>query len=260
VSDTRADGRSPVLKIVGLDHNGAEPSLKRRYFADDGVVVLGKGAGTARSGGRVWAPSLKHLDEVEVWIWNGVGKRRAGCGPNVIKRLNDVRYSPVRTIPLSYARSRKLRDRIVAEAWRQYRGVNHESGENCSRYSRPFYEPDICHAWCADFAWWVWSKAGVERAKAYNSSYTDDFADEWRVKFKRLGGERKPARGDVIVWSHRTDGINGHVGIVVATKGWKVKVVHGNWGDRVWTFGWTDPFTDRQDGGHKRVIGFASPA
>lgn len=260
VTDMSADGRTPVLKILGLDHNGAKPSLKRRYFSDDGKIVVGKGRGASRSNGRVWAPSLRNLDEIEVWIWTSVGSRRTSCGYNIVKRLNDHRYSPKRTEPLSYSRSKKLRNRIVAEAWRQYRGVNHESGDNCSKFSRPFYEPNLCHAWCADFAWWVWSKAGVQRAKAYNSSYTDDFRDEWRVRFKPLGGPRKPTKGDVVVWSHRTDGINGHVGVVVATKGWKVKMIHGNWSDRVSFMGWIDPFTSRQDHGNKRVIGFASPA
>jgi hypothetical protein len=259
-SDRGADGRTPVLRIVGLDHNGAEPAVKRNFFADDGKVIVRGGPGASRSDERAWTPNLTHLDEIEVWIWNGVGKRRDSCGFNVVKRLNDHRYSPERTAPRSYADSKALRDRIVAKAWRQYRGVNHESFDNCSRYSRPFYAPNICHAWCADFAWWLWAESGVRGAKAYNSSYTDDFADEWRVTFKPLGGSRKPARGDVIVWSHRTDGINGHVGVVVAAKGWKVKVIHGNWGDRVSFMGWIDPFTSTQDYGNKHVIGFASPA
>ena len=54
--------------------------------------------------------------------------------------------------------------------------------------------------------------------------------------------------------------MNGHIGVVVATKGWKVKIIHGNWGDRVYFQDWINPFTSRQDGGRKRVIGFASPA
>jgi hypothetical protein len=39
-----------------------------------------------------------------------------------------------------------------------------------------------------------------------------------------------------------------------------VKVVNGNWSDRVTYMSWIDPFTSRQDQGRKRVIGFASPA
>jgi hypothetical protein len=258
VSDERRDGRSAVLRIVGLEHGAGGPVARRNLFGGNGTVVTG---GHGRSGDVVWRPSLRRLDEVEVWIWNGVGRAAASCGFNVVKRLNDRRWSPVRTEPLSYARSRALRDRIVATAFREYRGVNRESGDNCSHYSDGFYAPNICHAWCADFAWWVWNAAGVRDVRAYNSSYTDDFADEWRVEFKPLGGPWKPAKGDVVVWSHRTDGVNGHVGVVVATKGWKIKLVNGNWSDRVvYVSGWIDPFTSRQDHGRKRVIGFASPA
>jgi hypothetical protein len=257
VTDERRDGRSAVLKIVGLEHNARGPVARRNLFGGNGTVVT---TGYSRSGDVVWRPPLRHLDEIEAWIWNGVGRARASCGFNVVKRLNDHSFSPARTSPLSYHRSRALRDRIVATAWQQHRGVNHESGDNCNRYSYPFYAPNICHPWCADFAWWVWMTAGVADVRAYNSSYTDDFADEWRVRFKPLGGQWKPAKGDVIIWSHRTDGVNGHVGVVVATDGWRVKVVNGNWSDRVTATGWIDPFTSRQDSGRKRVIGFASPA
>jgi hypothetical protein len=257
VTDERRDGRSAVLRIVGLQHSAKGPVARRNLFGGNGTVVT---TGHGRSGDVTWRPALRTLDEIEVWVWNGVGGRRASCGLNVVKRLNDHRWSPTRTAPLSYRRSKALRDRIVAEAMRQYRGGNRESGDNCSRFSDPFYAPNVCHPWCADFAWWVWMTAGVRDVRAYNSSYTDDFADEWRVAFKPLGGRHLPARGDVIVWSHRTDGVNGHVGVVVATRGWKVKVVNGNWGDRVTHTAWIDPFTSRQDSGRKRVVGFASPA
>lgn len=260
LTDARSDGRSAVMKIVGIDHNGSRPALRRAFFGGDGMVVNPHGAGTVRTGGRTWRPGLRRLHEVEVWIWNGFGRERVSCGYNVVKRLNDHLYPPERTTPASYTRSKALRKRVVAEAWRQYRGVNHERRDNCSRYSHPFYSPNICHAWCSDFAWWVWTTAGVPRAKQYNSSYTDDFEDEWRVRFKPLGGPRKPAPGDVVVWSHRTDGINGHVGVVVATRGWMIQYIHGNWSDRVWFTGWTNPFTATSDAGRKHVIGFASPA
>jgi hypothetical protein len=257
VTDERRDGRSAVLKIVGLQHGANGPVARRNLFGGDGTVVT---TGHGRSGDTVWRPALRRLDEVEVWVWNGAGRGRASCGLNVVKRLNDRRWSPARTTPVTYQRSKALRDRIVDVAWRQYQGGNRESGVNCSHYSDPFYAPNVCHPWCADFAWWVWMAAGVRDVRAYNSSYTDDFADEWRVRFKPLGGPWKPARGDVVVWSHRTDGVNGHVGVVVATNGWRIKVINGNWSDRVTYSGWIDPFTSRQDRGRKHVIGFASPA
>lgn len=247
-------GRNVKLRIVGLDYNGSKPTIQQDYFTNSSRYAYVRSG--SKTGGVTWNPkSLRRLHEVEARIWTG-----SGCGINVVKRLNDHIFSPTRTTPQSYAKSKALRDRIVAEAWRQYRGVNHESGNNCSKYSRPFYDPDICHAWCADFAWWIWNKAGVKQANIYNSPYTDDFADEWRVQFKKLGGAHKPAKGDVIIWSHSTDGVNGHVGVVVATNGWKVKIIHGNWSDRVSHMSWIDPFTSRQDSGRKRVIGFASPA
>jgi hypothetical protein len=260
LTDTHRDGRSPVLRIVGVDLNGRDPAIRKNYFPGKGRVSLSTGTWTSRSGGRTWTPPLRHFDKLEAWIWNGIGADRASCGYNIVKRLNDFRFSPTRTTPKSYARSRVLRDRIVKVAMDQYRHGYHEPGNECNKYTNLFYTPHICHAWCSDFAWWVWTQAGVKAAGVYNSSYTDDFADEWRVRFKPLGGSRKPAKGDVIVWSHSTNGINGHVGVVVATDGWRVKVVHGNWSDSVQYEGWFNPFTRTSDGGHKHVIGFASPA
>jgi hypothetical protein len=260
LTDSRRDGRNPALRIVGLDHNGAKASLKRNFFSDDGVAYVTKGVGNSKSGTHTFKPGLKKLDEVEVWIWTSAGGRKSSCGYNITKRINDTLHTPARTTPLTYAKSKTVRDRVVAEAWKQYRNGYHESGVNCAKYTNAFQSPDICQAWCANFAWWIWMTAGVKDAKLYNSSYTDDFQDEWRVKFKTTGGPHKPAKGDVIVWSHRTDGVNGHNGVVVQTDGWNVKIIQGNWGDRVALSGWINPFTSRQDGGAKRVIGFASPA
>jgi hypothetical protein len=259
ITDKRRDGRKATIRIVGLDHNGSRPSVKREFFGGAHVAVA-NGSGKSTSGGRLWNPGLRKLDEVEVWIWTEAAGHRSGCGYNIVKRINDVTHSPARTAPLPYAKSKALRDRIVSVAWQQNASGYHEYGTNCSKYTNYFYSPNICMAWCANFAWSVWAHAGVPRAKVYNSSYTDDFADEWRVQFKPLGGKWKPAKGDVVVWSHRTDGINGHVGVVVATNGWNIKIVQGNWSDRVTSSGWINPFTSRQDGGNKRVIGFASPA
>ena len=260
VSDQRRDGRSVVIRIIGLDFNGAAPSLKRDFFGGSHVAAVSTGAGTSRSGQRTWTPSFAHFDELEVRVWNGLGRERVNCGINAIKRLNNFRHSAVRTLPKSYEKTKALRKRIVKVAWDQYRSGYRERWNNCSKYTNTFYAPDLCHPWCSDFAWWVWWKAGVPGAAKYNSSYTDDFRDEWRVTFKSIKGTRKPRIGDVIVYSHQTDGINGHVGVVVATDGWRVKLIHGNWGDRVVYDGhWTNPFASTSDSGRKHVIGFASP-
>ncbi|MFI7585529.1 CHAP domain-containing protein [Spongisporangium articulatum] len=252
--EKKSGGRKAALKIVGIDYNGSKKAVKRYMFADDHKIVT-SGSGS-RSGGRLWAPGLGQLDEIEVWVWT-LGST---CGPNVIKRLNDTVHTAKRTDPKPYSKSSALRKKIKKVALAQYHGGNHESGENCSKYVNAFYEPNICQAWCSDFAWWVWMKAGVPGAKMYNSSYTNDFRDEWRVRFKPIGGKYKPAVGDVMVQKHRTNGINGHVGVVIAVDGWKVKVVHGNWSDAVQFQGWTDSRKYTSDHGAKKVIGFASPA
>ncbi|MCU1677750.1 MAG: hypothetical protein JWM93_2508, partial [Frankiales bacterium] len=135
----------------------------------------------------------------------------------------------------------------------------HEGYLNCNKFSNYFMQRKVCQPWCAVFAWYVWTAAGVPSAKQFESSYTDDFEDEWRVNFKPLGGPRKPEKGDVVVWSHRTNGINGHVGVVVAVDGWNIRMIHGNWTDTVLYSPWTNPFTRTADHGAKRVIGFASP-
>ena len=260
LEDERSDGRAAALRIVALDWNGPKKTIKRNLFGGSGAALVTSGAGTSRSATVTFAPTGMKIDEIEAWIWTQAGSRRSSCGINVVKRVSDVLHPVRRTDPKGYASSKALRDRIVSTAYAQLRTGYREHGNNCSKYGDAFYDPDICQAWCADFAWWVWAKAGVPGAGLYNSSYTDDFADEWRVRFKPTGGARKPAKGDVVIWSHRTDGINGHVGVVVATDGWNVKIVQGNWSDRVTGSGWINPFTSRQDGGNKRVIGFASPA
>lgn len=259
LTDRLSDGRSPLLKLVAVSYNGGEPDTRDRYFDGDGDVAATGGVGAEREGGRTWTPAVKRFDKLEVWIYNGIGGERAWCGYNIVKRLNDHVFAPERTAATVPSKSKEIRAAIVAEAWRQYRSGYADGVNKCNKYSNYFHQSTVCQAWCAVFAWYVWTKAGVPGAKAYQSSYTDDFADEWKVRFKKIGGAQLPAPGDVVVWSHDTDGINGHVGIVVQTNGWNVRVIHGNWGSAVRYENWFNPFTRTSDNGRKHVIGFASP-
>ena len=264
LEDRNADGRSPNLRMTAVDYNGSGDSLRTRYFDGDGAAVLTSGYGTSKSGGRTWNPSgIDDLNELEIWVVNGVYGDRVACGWEFSHRLNNYIHADQHNAPssMSYADSKPLRDRIVSHAQSAAARGYHERYGNCNKYSDSFTSPNVCRPWCADFAWSMWRDAGVDFADAWNSSYANDFKNEWKIRFKPVNGDRLPVPGDVVVYSHNIAGVNGHVAIVTAVDGWWIKTVHGNYGDRIVSEGWVDSRTRswESSGGYKFAIGFAAP-
>jgi len=77
-------------------------------------------------------------------------------------------------------------------------------------------------AWCAAFATWTWRKNGVN-IPAY--TYVPDIK-HWAKKHNRWHTGH-PKVGDMALYG------GDHVGIVVGVKGHQVKMIDGNWSNRV---------------------------
>ncbi|MGN9783877.1 FG-GAP-like repeat-containing protein [Nonomuraea sp. ZG12] len=102
----------------------------------------------------------------------------------------------------------------------------------------PGYHNSCGIAWCAEFARWVWGKAGVSDVRGL---------DSWAQSFKTYGKERglyharssgyRPQPGDAIVfdWDHDSDDDHpiDHVAIVTSANSTHVATIGGNQGDKV---------------------------
>ncbi|WP_394619666.1 FG-GAP-like repeat-containing protein [Lentzea sp. JNUCC 0626] len=124
------------------------------------------------------------------------------------------------------AQAAPSRDRIVDVATGQI------GGSACN----PGYFNSCGMAWCAEFARWVWDRAGVEDIKGL---------DGWAQSFKTYGTKRglyhsrssgyKPQPGDAIVfdWDHNSgdDHPIDHVAIVTSSTSSRVYTIGGNQGD-----------------------------
>lgn len=258
LSDTDADGRAPRLKIQAVDLNGSAADTTVNFFSG-GELALSGGRGTTRSQTRTWTPAgIDAFNELQIWVTNGRGSEMASCGWEYSHRMNNYLHSETRLAPTSYAKSRALRDRIVASAYEQMNMGYGERPGNCNKYTDSLTDPNVCRPWCADFAFYNWVQAGVPWAKTFASSYAEDVMAEWRVAFKPVYGSRFPAKGDIAVFRHPEKGKNGHVAVVVDTDGWRVKVIDGNYSDRVISAPrWVDPATNPSE--FKPLLGYASP-
>jgi CHAP domain len=145
-----------------------------------------------------------------------------------------------------------LGDRIVsvarAEADNNLR--NYETGNNCNFYSSDLNGRKVCQPWCADFARWVWGKAGA-KTDGLNAAAAS-FA---RYPTYRAGHAASSARvGDAVVFNYNGRTAS-HVGLVIAvnTATGKITTIEGNTSaGKVKQVG---PFVPKSRG----VSGFASP-
>ncbi|WP_433266601.1 CHAP domain-containing protein [Actinosynnema sp. CS-041913] len=154
---------------------------------------------------------------------------------------------------------KSTRDKIVDIAQKELNGKhNKESGGyNCNYYSDQVARAK-CQAWCADFARYVWDKAGVKTSGT--NSLAASFRDYGKANktWKNGPGLKNVKPGDVVTY-RLNDGKyqNDHVGIVtkVNKKKGTITVISGNSGKK----------TDRVDKATEidptktQVTGYASP-
>ena len=173
-----------------------------------------------------------------------------------------------------------VRQRIVAIARSQVGYTTHPSHSYCNKFSAHWAtgSPDcprgeLSEEWCADFAAWVWQKAGIAVTYGYNQGDLDAGAASfytWGV----LHGEWHPADsgyvaspGDVAVYGLRfiPGATAAHVAIVTGDSPGQrgPDVINGD-GDRT-GFSVVETGTDqfRADAGHHRggapLSGYVSP-
>ena len=93
----------------------------------------------------------------------------------------------------------------------------------------------ISTGWCADFAAWVWQKAGVpftygNGADDINAATVSFY--NWGIAngtWHPIGSGYSPQPGDVAVYAWGTEPSTGHVGIYVSGPAARPTVVNGNW-------------------------------
>jgi hypothetical protein len=145
-----------------------------------------------------------------------------------------------------------LGERIVSVARAEAANTsrNFETGNNCNYYSRALGEQNPCHAWCADFARWVWRQAGA-KTDGLNAAAAS-FA---RYPTYRAGQAVSSARvGDAVVFNYNGRTAS-HVGLVIAVDNatGKITTIEGNTSaGRVKQVG---PFVPKSRG----VSGYTSP-
>ncbi|MFD5421434.1 CHAP domain-containing protein [Streptomyces sp. NPDC127069] len=128
-------------------------------------------------------------------------------------------------------------------------------GEN---QSSSCYNGQRTHAWCADFAGWVWARNGVTGLSAL-----DDMADsfyDYGVKYGTLSST--PHVGDAVVYNHGGSYADDHVAIVTGISGNWVTITGGNQGGapgHVSTHS-TDAWQVGSSPWGQRISGYISPA
>ncbi|GLX41624.1 hypothetical protein Sros01_76970 [Streptomyces roseochromogenus] len=114
------------------------------------------------------------------------------------------------------------------------------------------------HAWCADFAGWVWARNGVTGLSTL-SDMADSFYD-YGVKYGTLSNQ--PHVGDAVVYNHGGSYSDDHVAIVTGISGNSVTITGGNQGGFpgiVSTHSTTDWKVGASPWG-QRISGYISPA
>ncbi|MDA8297077.1 MAG: CHAP domain-containing protein [Actinomycetota bacterium] len=124
-----------------------------------------------------------------------------------------------------------LRARIVAIAKSQVGYRTDPRNSYCNKYSAHFYAGSLtcpgtlrAEEWCADFAAWVWQRAGAKVVYQFingdlNSSSASFY--EWGVRthtWHPVGSGYRPKPGDVAVYGLRPRALYAaHVAVVIAT-------------------------------------------
>jgi hypothetical protein len=126
-----------------------------------------------------------------------------------------------------------LSDRIVNVARAELANTSRnkeQGGYNCNFYTRDLLKRNVCHAWCADFARWVWRQA------AANTAGLDAGAASFgRYSTYRKGNSASAARvGDAAVFNYNNKtGSASHVGLVIGVNqaAGTITIIEGNAGE-----------------------------
>ena len=119
-----------------------------------------------------------------------------------------------------------------------------ERAGNCVKYWG-----GVCEFWCADFASWVWDKAGIKIGRTPHCNGFMDWGQK-KTKWKPVTGS--PEVGDAILYG--SPGNCEHIGLVEKVHGnGMITTIEGNWGDAVTRRGPFKPETTN-------AYGFASPS
>ncbi|MFE2146787.1 CHAP domain-containing protein [Streptomyces sp. NPDC059456] len=115
------------------------------------------------------------------------------------------------------------------------------------------------HAWCADFAGWVWARNGVT-----GLSTLDDRAASFMDYGKKYGTlSNTPHVGDAVVFNYNGSDYADHVALVTGLSGGTITITGGNQGGRpghVSTNNATSFSVGSAPWGGQRISGYVSPA
>ncbi|WP_436525363.1 CHAP domain-containing protein [Actinoplanes sp. HUAS TT8] len=118
---------------------------------------------------------------------------------------------------------------------------NHETGTNCNYYSGSLGTGAKCangwraEAWCADFARWVWGRAGANTAGLTPGAVSFQSYGTRRGTWHAGSSLTGVQPGDVIGWNFGGSTSNDHVGVVVAVDASSVTTVDGNYANKIST-------------------------
>jgi YVTN family beta-propeller protein len=140
------------------------------------------------------------------------------------------------------ARTAEVNRATIASIAESQIGVTSPGRTECNPYSAYWQDGNGCangwrsQEWCADFASWVWAKAGVSFARGVSNSDINAVAGSfyaWGLatgNWHPLSSGYQPQPGDVAFYGPLSDAPGGHVGIVVGGTAASPTVVNGNWG------------------------------
>jgi hypothetical protein len=130
-----------------------------------------------------------------------------------------------------------LGDRIVSVARGELINTSRnkeQGGYNCNFYTRDLLKRNVCEAWCADFARWVWRQAGANTAELDAGAVSFvRYGDDTHNRTWRPYNSASAARvGDAAVFNYRS-GSASHVGLVtrVNKAAGTITIIEGNAGD-----------------------------
>jgi hypothetical protein len=152
-----------------------------------------------------------------------------------------------------------VRSQIVSLAQSQVGVQESPLGSNCNKYSLELH--GTCREWCADFATWVWIKAGVPVTYGWGAGQLNSSSVSF-YQYAVSKGTWHPANsgyvpqpGDAAVFGLNSTGTqSSHVAIVVSAGSPGVNAVNGNRNDAV-TYS-----VNQTIGGGSPISGYASPA